>query len=345
MIPNISVILPFYNAGRWLQDALQSLRRQDCEGIEVIAVDDGSSDGGCEIARREHSPRLPIKLIKNPANLGIVESLNIGLTMAQGRFIARMDADDICTPDRLSEQLAFLSRTGCDICGSWFTEFGQGIPRRVRWPSSETAVRAGMLFQNTLCHPTVMARREVFERLSYREGYAPAEDYDLFGRATAAFRIANIPKVLLHYRRHAQQATQAKRDVMEAVTRRIRVEILHSRGIRPSTDEARFHNMIRAPYSIRSVEDLHGIEKWLLKLLAAQDELEARQVVSSQWIRACIRAAPLGKLMWTTFRDSPLRRETNATMATHLDLAVLAATRLDYRSAPFMTLRRLGLSA
>lgn len=341
----VSVVLPFFNAASWLESSLRSLRAQSLGSVEIIAIDDGSVDGSEDLALRAIDRGLPMRLIKNERNLGIVASLNRGLDEASGRFIARMDADDICLSGRLARQIAFLDQTGLDVCGTWFVEFGQGIPRTVRWPHSEPGLRAAMLFQNTLCHPTVMARREVFDRYRYREEYRLVEDYDLFGRALAEFRMANVPEPLLRYRRHPQQVTQAKRDAMEAVTKCIRLEVLRAEGIDASPEEQRLHNMIRAPQSIRERADLQGIEAWLLKLVALHDNVEATQVIASQWVRACIRAAPLGMSMLQTYRASPLRTFARAGATTMMDLTALAAMKLDYRSAPFAALRRLGLSA
>ncbi|MCO6441976.1 MAG: glycosyltransferase [Nitrococcus mobilis] len=341
----VSVILPFYNSKRMLRTALESLRNQRLETMEIVAIDDGSSDASAALLEAAARQGLSVNLLKNYRNIGIVASLNRGLDEARGRFIARMDADDISMPHRISHQVAFLEKTGIDLCGSWFVEFGQGISRTVRWPYTEAALRAAILFQNTICHPTVMARREVFEQFRYRETYRLAEDYDLFARASAKFRLANIPEPLLRYRRHPQQATQAKRNDMEKITRQIRLEALQAQGFNATPEEQRLHNLIRAPYSISSVDDLKGIEAWLLKLHAAHDDKGGKRIVASQWIRACIRAAPLGHMMWKTFRSSPLHDAAGAGLMTRTDLRVLATLKLGYDSKPFAALRRYGLSA
>src|SRR5690606_3941123 len=118
-------------------------------------------------------------------------------------------------PRRLERQLEALQSGQADLCGTWFQEFGDGPPRAVRWPCGNEGLRAAMLFQNTICHPTVMAKREVFATFKYRNGYQLAEDYDLFVRALRKFRLANLPEVLLRYRRHKTQATRASRARME----------------------------------------------------------------------------------------------------------------------------------
>lgn len=343
--PHVTVILPFHNAAPWLSPALRSLRIQRDVDLRVVAIDDGSTDQGYQQVEREASLGLDVTLIRNETNLGIVASLNRGIDLADTQFIARMDADDICMPGRLARQATFLSHTGCDLCGTWFTEFGQGIPRTVRWPHTEDAVRTSMLFQNTILHPSVMARREVLQRYRYREDSRLVEDYDLFVRILGEFRVANVPSPLLRYRRHPQQATQAKRDAMEVVNQRIRIEALRQHGFDPSPEECHTHQQIRAPQSIRDVDELRRIEIWLQKLIAASTQDDARLVIASQWVRSCIRAAPLGRSMWKMFKSSSLSAIGPSRWSTHVDLAFLAATKLDYRSHPFSILRRLGLSA
>lgn len=343
MSPLISIVMPCFNAARWLPEAISSLRSQTYRNFELIVIDDGSTDATPEILTSllRNDPR--VKVLRTPKNLGIVAALNRGLNEAQGEVVARMDADDIAKPERFRQQL-YLLEAGVDLCGSWFTEFGLGVSRTVRWPHREAAVRAAMLFQNALCHPTVMARRAVFENLRYREDYNLAEDYDLFGRACTDFHVANVPEALVRYRRHPQQATLAKRTAMEAVTQRIRIELLRRQGFDPTPNEQRLHNMIRAPASIQCLNDLRGIEMWLLKLYDLHDTVDARQVIASQWIRACIRAAPLGRSMWNAYRSSRLRTAAGAGTAASLDLLLLSITRLRYCSQPFEWLRRFGLS-
>lgn len=345
MTPSISVILPIYNAEKWLGAALDSLASQTIGIAEIIAIDDGSTDNSAAILDRGARSGQPLKILRNSHNLGIVASLNRGLDSAQGRFVARMDADDVSLPHRLITQFAFLEQSGCDLCGSWFIEFGQGIPRTVRWPNAEPALAAAMLFQNSICHPTVLARRHVFEQFRYREAYHLAEDYDLFVRAESRFRIANVPEPLLRYRRHPNQATQAKRDDMERVTQKIRLNALRARGLQPTLEEQRLHNLIRAPSSISQLDDLDGIEAWLLGIYASQEDDEAKRIVASQWIRACIRAAPLGNDMWKRFRSSRLYGASGANASVSADLWVLSRLRLSYGSSAFGALRRFGITA
>ena len=339
----VSIIMPCFNAQRWLGAALDSLQRQTHRELEILAVDDASTDGTFALLteRARSDPRIrPFRLERNG---GPSAAANHALDQARGAFIARLDADDEALPRRLEAQLAFLQQTGIDLCGSWFVDIGRGLPRTMRWPHEEAAVKAGLLFQNPICHPTLMARRAVFEAFRYVDGQRLAEDYDLFSRASTRFRMALVPQALTRYRRHPAQASQLKRDALEAATRAIRLANLERQGFAPTPQEQRLHNLIRAPRSIGRLDDLLGIERWLRKLHDAHADAAARRLVASQWLRACIRAAPLGGDMWRAWRESGLRAAAGG--GADLELRALAFARLDYAGATFGWLRRLGLAA
>lgn len=343
-LPHVSVLMPCHNGSAWLGDAVRSVLGQTHSQIELLIYDDGSTDASWPLIERMAAGDKRVVPIHGSPNKGIVHALSTMLGRARGRIIARMDADDICLPTRFERQLAFLDQHNVDLCGSWFQEFGGGPPRKVRWPHRPEELEAAMLFQNTICHPTVMARREVFEAFAYREDYNLAEDYDLFVRAGQRHRLANVPEVLLRYRRHPQQATQAKRSLMEEVTKRIRLQALETRGIAASAEEQHVHNIIRAPQSITSLQVMDDIEAWLLKLAGHFDDTQALAVVASQWTRAAVRAAPLGQAMLRRYAQSPLQSMMPRRWSEGIDLALLAAIRLDYQSPTFNWLRRLGIS-
>lgn len=342
---SVSVVIATYNRAHYLAESVCSALRQTLEPVEVLVVDDASTDDTPEVVQRLMDSDSRIRLILQPVNAGPSAARNTALQLAKGEFIAILDSDDVCLPTRFEQQVRYMRGTGVDLCGSWFEEFGHGTTRAVRWPHSEEALRAAMLFQNTICHPTMMVRREVFDRYQYKPGLRLAEDYDLVARAMAEFRIANVPEVLTRYRRHPNQATGSQRASMEEVTRVIRLEALQAQGIEASADEQRIHNLIRAPQSVRSLDDFEQIESWLLKLADSLKHPDAKRVVATQWTRAAIRAAPLGWAAWRKYRVSPLYRQLNKHLTSDLDLAVLTTMRLEYQSPVFEALRRLGLSA
>ena len=217
--PEISVILPVYNAGRFLRGALDSLLAQSLGDFEIIAVDDGSADGSERILRTYASRAPRVRVIRR-ANTGIVGALNDGLAAAQGNLIARMDADDISLPQRFERQAAYLTNhpeclaVGTDVL---YTD-PEGAPLIRHHPAKH---HEGILEQllngngGALIHPTIMARRHAIEKAGgYRSRYQWIEDLDLYLRLSDQGRLANLPEVHLHYRQHLRSVnyTQGGRD-------------------------------------------------------------------------------------------------------------------------------------
>ncbi|WP_228256307.1 glycosyltransferase family 2 protein [Acinetobacter wuhouensis] len=339
----VSVIVPCFNSEKWIESAIRSVLDQTWGNLEILVYDDGSTDKSRAILESLSIKDKRIKILGDGKNHGIVHALNYLLSVANGEYIARMDSDDICVINRIEKQVTFLQEKNFDGCGSWFTEIGLGPSRVVRWEHTKFALKAAMLFQNTILHPTFLAHRKVFEHFKYRESYQLAEDYDLFVRVAQKFNLANIPEPLLYYRRHTGQATQSKRESMESVTRRIRLETLSLNNIKVSEEEKNIHNLIRAPQSIYNMADFEKIELWLLKLIENFQEPDAKEVIASQWTRTAIRAAPLGLIMFFKYKNSPIRQFINK--KSDFDLLILSILKLSYESKFYSILRRFSLSA
>ena len=224
--PLISVLLPVRDAGDYLRPAVTSILTQSVDDFELILVDDGSRDAA--VAQLECSdPRL--RIFHNPGQ-GLVNALNFAAFQARGRFVARMDADDIALPQRLERQLQLLeSEPGIGIAGARveiFSEQGVGEGYRVyeQWINSLTtpeAIEREMYVESPIPHPTAMLSRNLFRALGgYRHVDWP-EDYDLWLRAHLnGVRMAKPDEVLLRWRDHPQRVTRAdSRYALAAFTR------------------------------------------------------------------------------------------------------------------------------
>jgi glycosyltransferase involved in cell wall biosynthesis len=199
----ISVLLPVYNVEAYVAEALKSIQSQTITDIEIVVVDDGSTDETLRIVERIASTDLRIKVVRAPRNMGLPLALNLGLRFCLAPFIARMDGDDIALPTRLEKQLRFLEdNEGFDLVGcatSAIDELGRPIPGLgVSWkPITQEAIAKTVLLAPPCSH-IWLARREVYDALSgYRE-ISVAEDYDFLLRAiSAGFRITNLPESLM----------------------------------------------------------------------------------------------------------------------------------------------------
>lgn len=222
--PQVSVVLPVWNGERYLRAALDSLLVQDFQNFEVVVVNDGSTDGTADLlAGYAHDARFRIHT-QEPR--GLVASLNRGLQLAQAEFIARMDADDVALPVRLSRQLAFMNAhpevaaVGSSII--LMDPVGRHLRTQV-YPHGHAQVAVGMLHDCTLAHPAVMMRRSAVLAVGgYRQAFQHAEDYDLWLRIAERHRIDNLAEPLLCYRIHSTSvsATQRARQVFAALAAR-----------------------------------------------------------------------------------------------------------------------------
>lgn len=234
MSPLITVLMPAYNPGVHFDEAVRSILSQRFTDFELLMLDDGTQDGSLGILDTIQDPR--IRLIRNPRNLGLVETLNLGLREARGRYIARMDADDVAHPDRLGHQLAFMqARPDVAIMGTWSRTIGEGItPWETHYPTEHADIVCHMLFNTGLTHPTVMIDLQQMQQhgLTYRAVNPHAEDYDLWTRAADVVRLANLSEVLLDYRVHPTQVSSSHQDAQKQSARRIREALI--RRLTPS---------------------------------------------------------------------------------------------------------------
>jgi glycosyltransferase involved in cell wall biosynthesis len=211
--------MPAYNSAAHLREAVDSILHQTWSDFELIIINDGSTDDTEAIVQSYADPR--IRYLRNPGNLQIVQTLNRGLDLAQGEFIARMDADDISLPERLEQQLNYLNRhPSVAVCGSWVQLFGhsEATYGEQIYPEDGEAIKVKMLFHCALAHPAIMARRSFFANLRYDPAFNKAEDYALWTSASGDFRFANLQQVLLRYRTHAAQTANRYGNLQEERT-------------------------------------------------------------------------------------------------------------------------------
>lgn len=213
-MPKISVIIPVYNAELFLDKAMGSIVNQTFQDVEIICVDDCSTDSSYSILQNFAEKDSRIVVLKNEQNLGIVGALNRGLDVAKGEFIARMDNDDIAELNRFQVQVDFLEKNPqIGLCGTFIKKFGQ-VNRLVKLPVAPDEIKANLCFNCCIMHPTVMMRSDLLKKynLRYDTQFNNSEDFDLWTRCSEFFEIANIPLPLLNYRVHAMSISSAKKE-------------------------------------------------------------------------------------------------------------------------------------
>jgi glycosyltransferase involved in cell wall biosynthesis len=202
----ISVILPVHNGEPYLADAVASIRNQTLADFELLAIDDGSTDGSAAFLRLAAGRDPRIRVVASRGR-GLVEALNLGLGLARGELVARMDADDISMPIRFERQAELLNGSATiAVVGSALTlidDAGRAVGK-VDYPTEPTQIEAALACMDcALAHSSVMARRSVLVSVGgYREAFRHAEDYDLWLRVAEHHRIGNLPERLMCYRHH-----------------------------------------------------------------------------------------------------------------------------------------------
>ena len=211
--PAISVVLPVYNGEKFLYKAIQSILTQSFTDFELIIINDGSTDRTDAIIQSVTDTR--IIYVKNEVKKGLVYSLNKGIDLAKGKYIARMDADDICLPGRFSRQISFMeNHEEMAVVAStiiFINEKGQetGIWDLDKKTISSSDIKKIMPFKNCIAHPSVMMRSGYAKEFKYRRRQRNIEDYDLWLRLlNRGYSIAKIEEPLLLYRMHGDSITE-----------------------------------------------------------------------------------------------------------------------------------------
>jgi glycosyltransferase involved in cell wall biosynthesis len=226
-MPKITVLLPFYNAEKYLAEAIESILSQTYRDFELLLIDDGSTDGSVAIVQGFSDAR--IRLEKNGKNLGLVKTLNRGLDLASGELIARMDADDISVPNRLDLQVRFMdANPEITVLGGAY-ETIEDPPRLISHPLSPSDIRRELLFTGSvLAHPTVVMRKLDLRKLgaTYDSRFEHAEDYGLWAFLSGQSKLANLPDLLVRYRCHVDQISIKKKSIQQKSTARVKAKLL-----------------------------------------------------------------------------------------------------------------------
>ena len=221
--PAISIVMPMFNSENYLYNSIRSILSQSFQDFELLIIDDGSEDNCVGLVSEIKDSR--IKLHQNKHDF--IGSLNMGLDLSKGRYIARTDSDDIMHPDKLKIQYQFMEENPeVDVCGTWAKCFGIK-DNEITAPQSHNEIASALLFGNMLIHPSVMMRRESIDKnnLRYKHEYIYAEDYKLWVDCVmSGLKLANIPEILLNYFCGENQVTNRHYDKMMNVTGRIRIK-------------------------------------------------------------------------------------------------------------------------
>jgi glycosyltransferase involved in cell wall biosynthesis len=276
--------MPVYNGEKYLREAMDSILGQTFTDFEFIIINDGSTDQSAEIISLYTDRR--IILIHNDQNLGITASLNRGLDVARGEYLARMDCDDISLPERLAKQVMFMdANPAVGACGTWALDIDPVGNIIGKWETLVGEQLDNFYWRTSLIHPAAMFRFTEFGELRYDR--AAAEDYDLWFRIRAKRKLDNLPEYLLLYRVHDESISATKADIYIHMaydvfcrnlgTRATYEEFLALMGysqdvspIRRTLATMRLAKSLRKPYRIFLSDDIEYLRQWSSRAPADQ---------------------------------------------------------------------------
>lgn len=314
--PRVSVLMPVHNVEKHLVAALDSVLAQTFTDFELLIIDDCSTDRTAAILERYTDPR--IVRTRNERNLGLVETLNRGIDRACGDYIARMDGDDVCLPDRLAAQVAYLdAHPNTVLLGTKYVYVDDqdqpllnGIPAPpYPEPGTPGYLRWALLWLTAVQHPTAMFRREALGDLRYDADYFTAEDYDLWARLGQVGEVARLPDVHLRYRVNPVGISSTKREQQLETHFRITQRELSALLGEPLPEPALrflFHRVIPQPQTFdgalpwADVADALALMQRIRAAFFAQNNLTAaeRAHIDREWRRVVrqvliyLRASP-----------------------------------------------------
>ncbi|WP_367757268.1 glycosyltransferase [Flavobacterium sp. WC2430] len=231
----VSVLLSVYNEPvQWLKESIDSILTQTFQNFEFIIINDNPENSVNKIFLEEYTLKDDrILLINNSENIGLTKSLNKGLKIVKGKYIARMDADDIAFCNRFEIQVDYLNRNeSISIVGSWTKTFGIEN-KEYKYLSNSKLLKASLFFGNRMSHSSVMFRKEDFiiNNLYYDSVFSKSQDYELWCRASLKLNLANVNLVLMMNRTHSEQISNAGLNSQNEYADKVKLRWLDNLGL------------------------------------------------------------------------------------------------------------------
>lgn len=233
--PLISVSMPAYNAELYIAESIESVLNQSYQHFELLVCDDGSADRTLEIIQSYAKKDSRIKVFSVLENIGLASVRNLITSKAQGKYIALLDSDDLCSSERFNEQVRMMESGECDVCASeYYTlDMANGKKRARHRYESDADLKALLTIYNPICNSTTMISREIMLRFPYKANLKGGpEDYDLWvNLAIAGFRFKTVKKPLVTYRLHPGQISKQKEELMIQLFDKTRINYIKHLGL------------------------------------------------------------------------------------------------------------------
>lgn len=312
--PLVSVVMPTFNAEKYLGEAIESLLRQTFTNFELIIVNDGSTDNSAQVAAWYQARDSRVRLL-HQSNSGTAASMNRGCRLARGKYIARMDSDDVCHPLRLERQVDFLEKNpDISICGTWMHAFQGKKKTLLSFPTDPDIAKSMLLFQLSVVGGSIMFTRDMYLQTGVRNkpNVGATDDYLFVVEFSKHSRVASIPEPLYLYRIHPAQISTVEKDRENRFARQIRLMQLEELGIQPDEDELDIHQAISCWRLLGEKSEIAQAENWLMKLKQANalrqlyPEPAFSQVLCNYWFSFCLRHSRFGSWTYQRFAQTRL---------------------------------------
>jgi glycosyltransferase involved in cell wall biosynthesis len=343
--PLVSVLMPCFNVEKYVEESLNSILNQTYQNLEIIAINDFSSDNTGNILHSMAQKDSRIKVVENEENLKLIKTLNKGIGLCSGEYIARMDSDDIALPTRIEKEVAFLEQNkDHDIVSTQFYAFPSENPNKRSLhhnPIRYEELCAYLLFKSGICHPAVMIRKRVFTELglSFGAEYLHVEDYALWSQALYLTKLANVDEGLLLYRVHQQQVSSLHEELqIENKKKVFRIHCKHL-GL-PETEEFLdiYASVAECIPKQSSIDYLKKCEDFMLSLIRINNEKPfcdskyLEKLLSIHWLRLNANSR-LGLKVMKPLKTSPLYKKENYTRRDLMVLNVKCIFKLKYKQS------------
>jgi glycosyltransferase involved in cell wall biosynthesis len=292
--PLVSVLMPVYNAEKHLKEAIDSILIQSYAHFEFLIINDGSKDRSETIIKSCKDER--ITLIINPENKGLIYSLNYGISLCKGKYIVRMDADDISLPERIEEQIKFMEQhPEVSVCGCDYTQFTAASETRYHAASNHDEILSFMIFNSSVVHPSLILRTSVLQTLDpvFNAGYQHSEDYELWSKLITVSKFSAVNKLLFRYRIHESQVTNVHNTQQLASANKVRKELLNKLGFTYTEQEFSLLSQMAAHSLFDTKKEVETLERFFEKLIVQNDTLKKidpavfRKVIAYKWYTVC----------------------------------------------------------
>jgi glycosyltransferase involved in cell wall biosynthesis len=316
--PLVTVLMSVYNGEEYLGEAIESILNQTYKNFEFIIIDDASTDSSAAIISSYNDAR--IRPVANAQNMRLTASLNKGIDLARGKYIARMDADDVSLPERIEKQVAFMEQhPEVGLCGTFLKSVGPQSEYVVAYKTTHEEIKFKLFFETHFPHPAAMLRKSVLDehQLKYDTINKVAQDYELWNKMVNYCQAAILPEVLVRKRTHPEMASVKRVEEQLQVVKMVHRVLMENLGVTPSDSELGVYENFIKDSSPKTKEELFSLLDLFDRLIAGnirtkiyRSDLFDRFFAEKYWM-LCTTSTAYGMELYRKYQQSVAKQSFN----------------------------------